>query len=71
MDIFLKVLGGLAFITGGLSGSSAVVALMNVLSGHGASASIAFHLAYYSFIGLVVVALIAYFTLGCWKDEEA
>lgn len=71
MDFFLKVLGGLAFITGGLAGSSAVVALMNLLSGHGASASIAFHIAFFAFMGLIAVALVAYFALGCWKDEEA
>jgi hypothetical protein len=71
MDIFLKVLAGLAFVMGGLAGSSAVVALMNALTGHFESASIAYHLAYYSFGGLIVVALTAYFALGCWKDEEA
>lgn len=68
-DFILKALSVLAFITGGIAGSSAVVALMNALSGHPDSASFAFHLAFYSFCGLCAVALTAYFALGCHKEE--
>lgn len=71
MDFFLKVLGALAFITGGTTVSAGIVALINALAGHEASASGAFHLALYAFLGFITVALAAYFALDCWKDEEA